>query len=144
MCANLCGVTWDTWYWIYHTRPSCPVVTDTGIIYLYLWHTRWVLIMLIISRSYFFLCIKSLSSTHENLKWYFSETFMPCTVKWKPLENVCLDVAFRNICRGHSDIMVVHSQYMDSVFYLKNTDSLVPTMIGIHGVTTSLPIFLKA
>ena len=28
----------------------------------------------------------------------------------------CQRQAFRNICGGHCDIMVVHSKYMDSVF----------------------------
>ena len=46
--------------------------------------------------------------TLENQKWYPSEAFMPCTVKDKPLEKVCLDLASREICRGHCDIMVVH------------------------------------
>ncbi len=30
------------------------------------------------------------NSTHENLKSYLSEAFMPCTIKGKPLEKVCL------------------------------------------------------
>ena len=29
-------------------------------------------------------------NTHGNLKWYLSETFMPFTVKGKPLKKVCL------------------------------------------------------
>ena len=34
---------------------------------------------------------------------------------------------------------------MDSVFYLISLEfSLVPTIIGLYGVTTSLPMFLKA
>ncbi len=41
------------------------------------------------------------SPTHENLKWYLCEAYMPCTVKGNPLEKVCLDLTFRDICRGH-------------------------------------------
>ncbi len=61
-----------------------------------------------------------MSITHENLKSYLSEAFMPCNVEGKPLEKVCLGLAFRDICRGHCDIMVVYSKYMGSVFYLTN------------------------
>ena len=71
---------------------------------------------------------------------------MPRTVKGKPLEKVCLGLAFRDICRGHCDIMVVHSQYMDGVFYLTSLESslhVVPILIGLYGVTTSPPMFLK-
>ncbi len=45
--------------------------------------------------------------THENLKWFLSEAFMPSTVKGKHLEKVCLGLAFRDICSEHCDIMVV-------------------------------------
>ncbi len=42
-------------------------------------------------------------ATNENLKWYPREAFMPCSF------------VLGDICRGHCDIMMVHSQYMDSV-----------------------------
>ncbi len=32
---------------------------------------------------------------------------MPCTVKGKPLEKVCLCLAVKDICREHCDIMLV-------------------------------------
>ncbi len=63
---------------------------------------------------------------------------MPCTVKGKPLKKVSLSLTSRDICRGHCDIVVVLSQYMDSL------SSLVPTVIGLYGVTTSLPMFAEA
>ncbi len=59
--------------------------------------------------------------THENLKSCLSEAFMPYTVKGKPLKKVSLSLTSRDICRGHCDILVVLSQYMDSVFYLSFT-----------------------
>ena len=45
---------------------------------------------------------------------------MPCTLKGKPLQKVCLGLTFRDIFSGHCDIMVIYSQYMDSLFYLTN------------------------
>ena len=53
----------------------------------------------------------SAQTTDENLKWYLIETYMPCTVKGKPLEKVCLGLALRDSCGGHCGIMMVHSQY---------------------------------
>ena len=48
------------------------------------------------------------TATHENLKWYLSEAFMPYIVKGKPSGKVSLGFAIRDICRGHCDIMTVY------------------------------------
>ncbi len=41
-------------------------------------------------------------STHENLKSYLSEAFMPCTIKGKPLEKVCLSAYCNRIIWCHN------------------------------------------
>ncbi len=56
---------------------------------------------------------------------------MPCTVKGKPLEKVCLGLAFRDICRENCDIMVVHSQFLN-IFYLPNSNSYVQLNEILH------------
>ena len=66
---------------------------------------------------------------------------MPCTVKGKLLEKVCLSLAFRDICRGYCDIMVVHSQFQSSAYYDKIIWCHIPLSQVSKGVTMFCLIF---